>query len=267
MQGETSFLESLSIQSRVLWALLMREILTRYGRHNIGFFWVFCEPILFCSGVAVIWHFIHTNALHREAPNVSVVAFAITGYSNVLLWRNTGNRCCEAVTPNLALLYHRNVRVLDLALGRIALEIVGCGMGFMVIMVTFVAFHIIDPPADWPMLMAGYLMSALFAGSVGLMTCACSELSEVFTKFWHPVTYFLLPMSGLSFMVSWIPHQYQKLALAVPTVDGTEMIREGYFGQIVHPHYNLGYLILWCLGLTLIGLVLLKHYARRVEPQ
>ena len=31
---------------QVVWALILREILTRYGRHNIGFLWLFVEPML-----------------------------------------------------------------------------------------------------------------------------------------------------------------------------------------------------------------------------
>ena len=33
------FMDSLKVQLRILWALFMREVLTRYGRHNIGFLW------------------------------------------------------------------------------------------------------------------------------------------------------------------------------------------------------------------------------------
>ncbi|OSI13639.1 sugar ABC transporter permease, partial [Neisseria dumasiana] len=43
---ETTFWESLAIQKRVVGALLMREIITRYGRNNIGFLWLFVEPLL-----------------------------------------------------------------------------------------------------------------------------------------------------------------------------------------------------------------------------
>jgi hypothetical protein len=43
-------LESLQTQLRVLYALLARELLTRYGRHNIGFVWLFAEPMLFTLG-------------------------------------------------------------------------------------------------------------------------------------------------------------------------------------------------------------------------
>lgn len=41
MRHDTPLLRSFQIQLRVVGALLMREILTRYGRHNIGFLWVF----------------------------------------------------------------------------------------------------------------------------------------------------------------------------------------------------------------------------------
>ncbi len=87
-------------------ALLMREILTRYGRHNIGFLWLFVEPMLFTLGVTALWT--ATRAVHGS--DLPIVAFAITGYSSVLLWRNMPFRCIGAIEPNLSLMYHRNVR-------------------------------------------------------------------------------------------------------------------------------------------------------------
>ena len=43
------------LQLTVIWALILRELHTRYGRENIGFLWVVGEPILFCGGVAIAW--------------------------------------------------------------------------------------------------------------------------------------------------------------------------------------------------------------------
>ena len=45
MSRRPSLLQSWKIQRRVVWALTLREILTRYGRHNIGFLWLFAEPM------------------------------------------------------------------------------------------------------------------------------------------------------------------------------------------------------------------------------
>ena len=52
--GHGSFRQSWTIQLRVIWALLLRESLTRYGRHNIGFLWLFVEPMLFTLGVRML---------------------------------------------------------------------------------------------------------------------------------------------------------------------------------------------------------------------
>src|SRR5512139_966706 len=106
------------IQRRVLGALLMREILTRYGRHNIGFLWLFVEPMLFTLGVTAMWTALKTV----HGSDLPIVAFSITGYSSVLLWRNMSGRCIGALTPNLSLLYHRNVRPMDIYAARLLLE-------------------------------------------------------------------------------------------------------------------------------------------------
>ena len=95
--SEASLQRSVRIQARVIWALLMREIITRYGRHNIGFMWMFVEPIIFTLGVAALWSF----AGLRHGSSIPIVAFAVTGYSAVLLWRNMPGRCVGAVEPNL----------------------------------------------------------------------------------------------------------------------------------------------------------------------
>ena len=51
----TTFLNSLAIQGRVIHALLMREVITRFGRHNVGVLWLVGEPMLFTLGVAALW--------------------------------------------------------------------------------------------------------------------------------------------------------------------------------------------------------------------
>ena len=55
MNGDTPFPRSLDIQLRVLGALLMREIITRYGRDNLGFLWLFVEPMIFTLGITALW--------------------------------------------------------------------------------------------------------------------------------------------------------------------------------------------------------------------
>ncbi len=89
---DTPFIESLRIQLRVIGALLMREIVTRYGRDNLGFLWLFVEPMMFTLGVTALWA--GTGLRHSSLP---IVAFAVTGYSAVWRSRPTWD-CCSTAT-------------------------------------------------------------------------------------------------------------------------------------------------------------------------
>ncbi len=254
---------SLSIQRRVIWALMLREILTRYGRHNIGFLWLFAEPMLFTVGVTALWT--ATKTVHGS--NLPIVAFAITGYSSVLLWRNMPSRTIGALAPNLSLLYHRNVRPLDIYFARLALEAAGGTTSFVVLGLFFYFIGWLNPPEDVLQVTGGWLMLAWFGGSLALFLGALSETSETVEKIWHPMAYFLFPLSGAAYLVDSLPQAAQNVILWIPMVHGVEYIREGYFGSQITAHYDMAYMALCNIGLTLLGFAQASIISRRVVPE
>ncbi len=251
------------IQRRVIGALLMREILTRYGRHNIGFLWLFAEPMLFTLGVTTLWTL--SNAHHLS--NIPIVAFAITGYSSVLLWRSMPSRCISAIEPNLALLHHRNVRLIDVFLSRIFLEMVGTSISFVTLILIFWGLEWLKPPEDVVAVLGAWLMLSWFGAGLALFLGALSGSSELVEKFWHPAAYILFPLSGAAFLVDSLPPAAQGLALLLPMVHGVEFLREGYFGSAITAHYDLAYMACWNAALTLVGLFRLRIVSRQVRPE
>jgi len=263
MKAKEPLGRAFAIQLRVIGALLMREVITRYGRHNIGFFWLFAEPMLFTIGVVALWSQIQGG----HGLRLPIVAFAVTGYSSVLLWRNMPNRLVGAVAPNLALMYHRNVKVIDMYAARIALEAVGATVSFIVLSTCFTLMGWMQPPEDVGTVLLGWFMLAWFGAALAILIGALSERSEVVEKIWHPVTYLTFPLSGAAFMVDWLPVAAQKAALYLPMVHGIEILREGYFGSTVRAHYDLGYMAGFCLVLTFLGLLQERHISRRLAPE
>lgn len=255
---------ALIIQRRVIGALLMRESLTRYGRDNIGFLWIFAEPLLYTTGVYVLWKTFDSGHLLNDIP---MAAFALTGYSHVLLWRSTASRCSKAIEPNLSLLYHRNVRVLDIFMARIILEIAGVTASIIGLTAIFCFVGIMTPPVDIATAVIAWVLLAWFGAAFGLLVGALTEKYDAVEKVIGVVMYFMMPISGCFFMVSWLPKSLQDYALLVPTVSGVELLREGYYGDKVVMHYNLTYLIFANLLLTLIALSMSIEVSKRVEPE
>lgn len=260
---ETSLRRSFAIQLRVTHALIMREVITRYGRHNIGFLWLFLEPMLFTLGVTTLW--IALKAAHGS--NLPITAFAVTGYSSILLWRNCTNRVVKAVEVNHSLLYHRNVRVFDVLAARLILEISGATVSMVVLTVVFSSIGLMSFPADVLTALTGWVLLAWFAVALSFIVGAASERSETVERVWHIFTYLLFPLSGAAFLVDWFPRQTQQYLLYVPMVNATEMIRHGYFGDLVRTHEDPVYLCLWNIGLSFLGLALLRETGRKVEPE
>lgn len=259
----TPLRRSLTIQFRVIGALLMREVLTRYGRHNIGFLWLFVEPMLFTVGVTALW----TLSKATHGSNLPIVAFAVTGYSSVLLWRSMPGRCSNAIEPNLSLMYHRHVKVIDLFASRILLEIAGTTTSFVTLMILFISIGWMKAPEDTLKIVFGWFMLSWFGASLALLIGAMAARTELVEKIWHPVSYLLFPLSGAVFMVDWLPPSVQKLVLLLPMVHGVEILREGYFGSTVHAHFDLAYMASFNLVLTLFGLAQERVVSREVMPE
>nr|WP_230944427.1 ABC transporter permease [Burkholderia territorii] len=253
---------SLKIQARIVGALLMREILTRYGRHNIGFMWIFVEPMMFTVGILLLYTALGTH--HYALP---IVAFTLSGYATVLLWRNTINRCGNAVEPNRALMHHRNVRTIDLFAARIILEIAGATMSFLILSLIFIAVGLINIPDDLVKIILAWLLLAWFSLDMALIIGPLAALSETFDRIWHVFTYLFLPLSGAFYMVEWLPKEFQSIVLWIPIVNCTEFLREGLFGENIRAHYSISYVLIVDLFFLIPGLLLVRYVGSRVEGE
>lgn len=261
MSYEGSIVRSLAIQSRTLHALMMREVITRFGRDNLGVLWLIAEPMLFTVGVATLW----TATGMNHGSSLPIVAFAVTGYSSVLLWRNCANRSVMAIEANFPLLFHRNVKVIDVFLTRSVLEIAGATASFAILATFFTAIGWMAPPVDLLQVIFGWLMLCWFGIALALVIGAGTAYSHVVEKLWGPASYLLFPLSGAAFMVDWLAPSFRDIVLLLPMVHGVEMLREGYFGNAVKTYFEVSYMAACNLLLSLGGLYLVRDAGKKVE--
>ena len=253
-----TFAQCFHTQCRVISALLMREMLTRFGRHNIGFMWMFVEPMIFTLGVTILWNIMGGH----KGDGISITAFVLTGYSTILLWRNMPGRCVMALPPNYSLLFHRQVKPLDVYIARIILEAVGATISFIILTILLHAIGLVEWPKDYITLWAAWFLLAWFAASLGLLIGALSERSEIVEKLWHPCQYLLIPLSGSFFIVASLPPAFREIVLYNPTVNCAEMFRAGYFGPTHEWFYSVSYVVVFNMVLTLLGLIQVRYVSK-----
>ncbi len=259
----TDMLQSFLIQARVIWALLLREMQTRYGRENIGFLWIVGEPIMFCTGVAVVWTMIRPAHEH----GLPMTAFVITGYVPLTMWRHCVLRGLKAFEANGALLFHRHVTPLDIILARVILEVVGTIIAGGIVAGGAIMIGAMDPPKDIGLIYLGLAYHAAFSLASCLLIASLSERSDLLEKVMSAVMYLSLPLTGAFAMIDWIPQRYQWILLLSPSANNIEMIRGGQFGAGAHPIYDLTY-DTWATGLMLLfGLSLVLRSRRFIVVQ
>ena len=244
-----------TISRRVVSALLLRELLTRYGRNNIGFLWLFVEPMLFTLLITALWS--ATRTIHGS--DIPIVAFAVTGYSSLLLWRNMPSRCNGALKANKTLLFHRQVTIMDVYAARIILEWLATTTAFVVLALALYSLDLLKLPENVLQVMGGWILLGWFGAGLGLTIGGLSEKYEVVSKLWPPLTYLMMPLSGVAFIVDALPPKLQDIVLWLPMLNALEYLREGWFGSMMHAHYDIGYVVIFNLCLTFIGFALVRQ--------
>ncbi len=251
------------VQVQVIHALMIRELITRFGRENIGFLWIMAEPLLFGLLVAMLWRVVNGPTEH----GVGIIAFAVTGYIPVTLFRHGVSRSIAIFTVNSALLYHRQVTVLDLIIARFLVELAGAMMAFTVIAIALMPFGEFPVPANVGLLVAGWALYALFTFSLVLIIAPLSEMSDVLEKFLPVTVYIMIPISGLFTMASWLTPDARRYFLWSPFVNGMEMIRKGVWGADVTAYYNVWNPIGFSIVFMAIGLILCRRVRRILNVQ
>ncbi len=256
----SSFIAGWRVQRRVVGALMIRELLTRFGRENIGFLWVMVEPLLFAVLVGFVWRFMKGPEEH----GVSVIAFVATGYIPLTLFRHAVTRSVKVFSVNSSLMYHRQIKILDFLLVRFLIEVIGAMMAFVFMAVILGVLGEFPFPADVGALIGGWFLFCLFTFSLCLILAPLSEMSDVLEKFVPVTAYIIVPFAGTFNMMSWLTPEAQSVVYYSPFVHGMELIRHGVFGERIDAQWNVAVPLAASLACMLIGLAMCRRVRREL---
>lgn len=249
--------------ARIVVALMMRELITRYGRKGLGFAWVIGEPLIFCLGVLVLWSVARPDYEH----GIRMGPFVMTGYMCLLLLRHQITLSLSALQANVGLLHHRGIAVLHLYIARNILEFLGTTAAFGVVYAVLMMLGQVSWPANLLLLYGGWFLLAFMATGLAMIFAALAIRYDVMERIVPLFTYILIPMSGVFFMAAWVPAAYRDTFLLIPLPHVVEMVRAGVFGEFVETHFDPLYALGWAAIFNVTGLLLLGGARERIDAE
>ena len=238
----------------IIGALMTRDLIARFGRDHLGFVWTVLEPLILTTGVMLIWSLLKEPTIH----GVPVLSFVMTGYMPLTLWRHLTSPMVKIVRKHASLLYHQPISIAHILLARILLEVLSLSGALSVTYFVTVSCNLIEPVNNWGLALLAWLLGAWYYGALGIVIAGLTEMWEPAERFVQPIQYLALPVSGVFFMVDWLPGYARTLLVLNPSVNYFEMFRGGFLGPGVTTHYSATYLAVCSLAATLLGMATMR---------
>ena len=251
----------LRIQANVIGALIIRELHTRFGRENIGYLWIFAEPMLLAVAVGAL----HSRQHVPIGGGVRSVPFAIAGYTLFIMFRSMVSRAETLLEANRPLLNHRRVTIFDMLIARALLEAAGTTMVLVLLLAGAWVLDLFDAPADLLLMGGAVVLLAWFSFALSMIVTTLSHESPMAGRLIHPLLYLSMPLSGAFFTMLWVPPSFRAVLGWIPTVPMFELLRLGMFDGYPADYTGAAYPIAWCGLLTLVGLAGLRILRPRVQ--
>lgn len=245
--------EAIATMSRVIFALVLRETKTRYGRLRVGYLWAFVEPIMFITILTSIFSF------RRSSPSeLPPILFYSTGVLPFLMFRNIVAQTMSAVRSNIQLLTFPQVQIPDLGLARTILEVATFIVVFALMMTGIQYLELAPVVIENPI---GLLCAAVLIASLayGIGTAAAAVASVFPTIEFLIQALLLRPLffiSGVFFLVETVPEEIRRVAVLNPLLQLIEMFRSDFFTQFESPYVDMAYILGCSLGTVTLGLLL-----------
>lgn len=260
--AQGSFFQGLVIQSRVIAALMMREIHTRYGRENIGYLWMIGEPMLLATVIGLL----HLGSGHTAyGGDIKPLPFSTLGYITFILFRGIVNRSEGGVEANAPLLYHRMVTIFDITVARALLETAGVFLTLVVLMTLIIAIDMGRPPARPLYVIAAWGYMFWYSLAHSFLITAMTYENRTISRLVHPYSYFMVGLSGSFFQIAWLPHPFRDWIQWVPLTSIFELVRYGWFNSANLDYFHGLYLTGACLVITWTGLVAMRLMRNKIH--
>jgi len=249
------------IQRDVIYALLLRELSSSFGKSRGGFFWAMVEPVAHLLVPVLIFTFIRV----RLIPGVEYPVFLVYGFLPFLLFKVICLQIVNGMNAAKGLLAYRQVLLMDVFIAKAIAYAVIQAIVFTIVLTALAlfGFEVLPPrPVEFAAVLA---LTVIFAFGLGLVLAAITSLvpdARSMVSIMFMPLYFL---SGILFPVTRFPDEWMRIMAINPVLHLVELSRSmGVESYDPFKYLSLAYPVTLAFTLTIIGLMLyrLRYLAR-----
>ncbi len=243
--------EALRVQRRVIGALILRDMKTRFGRSHLSYLVAIAWPLGHMLGIMGV-QFI----TGRVVPiGTDLAIFAATGVLPYILCIYPARMTMMAIKANRPLLLFSIVKTTDMIIARIILEILtACVVGFIFLMILYTA-NVNLQPIDISEAVIAVIVSIYLGVSIGVLNAI---LFVLFDMVWL-VTFILLSIlmyttSGAFILSSTLSSQTRDILWYNPLFQCVEWLRSAYYDGYASSSLSRLYIIGFATVFLFLGL-------------
>jgi len=247
-------------QIRVLRALMLREMITRYGRSSLGYLWALAEPVAVIALLSVIFvQIAHTPPIGRSFP-----LFYASGYLAFHWFNDIASVVGRGVQVNRPLLAFPVITPLDTALARFLLQALTGLAVAAAVLAGVLAWQAEPVRLDPAALAIAFALAALLGLGTGLMNAWAFARSKTWELIWGVISRPLFLISCVFFSFQGLPAAAREVLWWNPLIHVVGWLRAGIYPVYDAAHVSLAYPLALGLGLVTLGLVAFRAPSSRL---
>jgi capsular polysaccharide transport system permease protein len=250
------------VQRDVIYALLLQELSSRFGKNRGGFMWVLVEPIAHLLVPMFIFSFIRQYLL----PGIEYPVFLVYGFLPFLLFKTICLQMVTGVNAAQGLLSYRQVQLMDVFVAKTLAYAVIQAVVFGIVLSGLALYGYDVLPAHPVELVAMLALTITLAFALGIVFAAIASLvpdAQQVIKIMFMPLYFA---SGILFPITRISDEWVRWLAFNPVLHLVELSRAMTItGYRPMQYLSVTYVVVLTLASISIGLMLYRlRYLSRV---
>ncbi len=245
---------------RAIAAMVLREMVTTYGRSPGGYVWAILEP---AAGIALLT-LIFSVGFRTPPLGTNFALFYASGMLPFLMYSDITNKLGQTVQFSRSLLSYPRVTFVDALVARFLLNASTHMLVHFAVLGFIVFYQRPETTFDFSIILQAYLMAFAIAIGFGTLNSFLTLAYPLWQTAWAILSRPMFLISGIFFLFEAVPQPYSDYLWYNPLVHVIGLMRDGFYPFYRPDHISFVYPLALSATACISGLFLLNRYHRDI---